>query len=164
VTDWLWQKLDIFLAAVVVAVAGMAACQGHEVMVQYTQRLGAQVNEAREHLADVQGGLRYRVMGETARAELEADARKKFNSLKQAEDAFVHANVITRPLILASHRDNPTLASAWHGFTPTLPLTAGSAFYAFLGMLGGFAIYEIVKFPVMLLVREPRRRKFRRRG
>jgi hypothetical protein len=31
-------------------------------------------------------------------------------------------------------------------------------------MIGGFVIYEIVKFPVAAILREPRKRKFRKRG
>ena len=60
-TDWFWQKVDVFIAAIFVAVAGIAACQGHEVMVQYIQRLATETNEARLHLLDTQTGLRYRV-------------------------------------------------------------------------------------------------------
>ena len=162
--NWFWQKLDLFLAAAVIALAGVAGVQGHEVMVQYIQRLDVQVDEARDHLADVQTGLRYRVMGDTIRDELEAEAQKIFNTLKQEQDAVVHANALTRPFALARHPDKTVLASTWHGFTPALPVTAGAALYAFIGMIVGFVVYEAVKLPVVLLIREPRRRKFRRRG
>ena len=33
-----------------------------------------------------------------------------------------------------------------------------------MGMILGFILYEVVKLPVVILIEEPRRRKFRRRG
>jgi hypothetical protein len=163
VADWFWQKVDVFLAAIFVAVAGVAASQGHEVMVQYIERLSTEANEARLHLLDTQSGLRYRVMGETARAELEDQAKIRFNQLQRAEDTVVHANPLIRPLALVKNHDAGILSSTWHDFTPRVPATAGGAVYAFIGTLIGFMIYEIVKLPVLVL-REPKRRKFRRRA
>ncbi|TAL01869.1 MAG: DUF2937 family protein [Rhodospirillaceae bacterium] len=162
--SWFWQKLDLFLAATVIALAGVAASQGHEVIVQYIQQLDARVDQARDHLTDVQTGLRYRVMGDTVRAELEAEAQGIFNTLKQKQDAVVGANALTRPVALARHRDKAILANTWHGFRPALPTTAGAALYAVIGMILGFIAYEAIKVPIMFIVREPRRRKFRRRG
>jgi hypothetical protein len=43
-------------------------------------------------------------------------------------------------------------------------MTPGSIAFTIIGMIVGFAAYEVVKFPVVLLLREPRRRKFRKRG
>ena len=133
-------------------------------MVQYIQRLGAQVDEARDHLADVRTGLRYRVMGDTVRAELEAKAQGTFNTLKREQDAVVGADPITRPVAFALHRDPAILANTRRAFRPALPATVGAALYALIGMVVGFIAYEAIKFPVVFLVREPRRRKFRRRG
>lgn len=162
-TDWFWQKVDVFVAAIFVAVAGIAACQGHEVMVQYLQRLSTEVNEARLHVIDTQTGLRYRVMGDQARAELEADAKTRFNVLNHALDSVAHANPLLRPLALVKTHDGETLSETWREFRPTVPATAGGAVYAFIGMLIGFAIYEVIKLPI-LVVRQSRRRRFRRRG
>ncbi len=162
-TDWFWEKVDIFVAAIFVAVAGIAACQGHAVMVQYIQRLSAEVNEARFHLADTQSGLRYRVMGDTVRAEAEDAAKTRFNQLKRAQDSVVRANPLIRPLALAKTHDDGTISETWREFQPTVPATVGSGIYALFGALIGFVIYEIVKLPLLIL-REPRRRKFRKRG
>jgi hypothetical protein len=164
VSGWLWQKIDVFLAAAVIAVGGLLACQGHTFMAQYVEHLGREVREAGAHLADTQSGLRYRVMGETVRAELEAKAQKRYTALKRSEESIVGANVLTRPLLYAAYRDPDVAADTKRDFKPELPSSAGSIAYVVLGMLVGFIVYEIVKFPVMMLLREPRRRRFRRRG
>jgi len=164
VTDWFWQKADGFLAAIAVAIAGILACQGHGFLAQYVQRHGAETATARAHLTDVQSGLRYRVMGESVRAELETTAQARYSKLKKAENAIVGANVLTRPLMYVTYRDQTIAAATEQNFKPVLPSSAGSVLYTFGGMVLGFALYEVVKFPLVMLVREPRRRKFRRRG
>jgi hypothetical protein len=163
VADWFWQKVDVFVAAVFVALAGIAACQGHEVMVQYLQRLSTNENEARLHLTDTQSGLRYRVMGDEVRAELEADAKTRFDQLHHALDFVARANPLIRPLALVKTHDSETLTETWRDFKPAVPATAGGAVYAFLGMLVGFVVYEVLKLPIVV-VRNSRRRRFRRRG
>jgi len=164
VASWFWQKLDLFLAAAVIALAGVAASQSHEVLVQYIQRLSADVDEAQAHLTDVRTGLRYRVMGDTVRAELEAEAQGTYTTLKREQDAVAGANPLFRPLAFARHSDTAILANTRRAFRPAAPTTIGGWLYTFIGMIAGFVAYEAVKFPVMFLVREPRRRKFRRRG
>ncbi len=119
---------------------------------------------ARAHLADVQSGLRYRVMGETVRVELETAARSRYAKLKKGADAIGGGNVVTRPLMFATYHDDAIAAATERDFKPMLPASAGSMFYTLAGMVLGFVLYEIVKFPLVMLVREPRRRKFRRRG
>jgi hypothetical protein len=163
VADWFWQKVDVFIAAVFVAVAGIAACQGHEVMVQYIERLASETDQARLHLLDTQSGLRYRVMGDTVRAEHQANAKSRFDKLKRALDTVTRAPAAIRPLAMVKDHDAPTLAKTRAEFQPAMPTTIGGAVYALVGALVGFVIYEIVKLPV-LMVREPKRRRFRRRG
>jgi len=162
-SDWFWQKFDVFLAALFVASAGVAACQGHAVMSQYIRALSVEVEDAKLHLTDVQGGLRYRVMGPTVRAELEQDAKSRFTHLKRAQDAVADANPLIRPLALARTHDDATLSSTWRGFVPVIPMTAGAVLYALLGAIIGFVIYELIKLPVVAVL-EPRRRRFRKRG
>jgi hypothetical protein len=163
VTDWFWQKVDVFIAAIFVAVAGIMACQGHEVLEQYIQRLAVETDQARLHLLDTQSGLRYRVMGDEARAEHEAEAKSRFDKLKRALDTVTSAPQPVRPLALIKAHDAETLAKARAEFQPAMPTTLGDVIYGLIGALVGFVIYEIVKLPV-LLIREPKRRRFRRRG
>ena len=105
-------------------VGGVAGSQGEAFAVQYIQRLGGHLDEARDHLADVQSGLRYRVMGDVVRDELEAKATNRFKKLKHDYDAIAHGNVITRPFAFARAYDPAALDVARRGFKPALPATA----------------------------------------
>src|ERR1700722_8200199 len=96
--SWFLQKLDIFLAAAVIALTAAAASQGQAFIVQYIQRAGGHLDEARAHLEDVQTGLRYRVMGDTVRSELEVDAKARVAVLTRAYESVKTANVFMRPV------------------------------------------------------------------
>src|SRR4051812_7517996 len=98
--SWFGEKLDSFLAAVLIALCGIAGSQGQAFAVQYIQRLGGHLDEARDHLADVQTGLRYRVMGDTVRGELETEAKGRVAVLDVAYSAVKDANVLTRPIAI----------------------------------------------------------------
>jgi hypothetical protein len=102
-------------------------------------------------------------MGDTVRAEHQAEAKSRFDKLKRALDTVARAPALIRPLALAKDHDAETLAKTRAEFQPAMPATVGAAAYALFGALIGFVIYEIVKLPV-LIVREPKRRRFRRRG
>ena len=151
------------MAAAVIAAVALAASQGHAFMQQYVTQLGQRVAAAQTHLDDVHNGLRYRIMAEKVRAELERETQTRFNELSKSQDAVAGANILIRPLALARHYDSETLTATQRAFVPSLPSGVGGSFYVFFGMIAGFLLYEFLKFPVMVLVREPRRRKFRRR-
>jgi hypothetical protein len=161
--SWLWSKIDAFLAAAAIAAMGVAGAQGQAFMVQYMQRLAGQLDQARAHFADVQTGLRYRVMGDAVRAELEAAARARVTSLERAYGAVKAANVLTRPVAMLRNLESDALAGTERSFVPALPLSAEAVAYTLAGMICGFALYEIVKLPVVAIARGPRRRKFRKR-
>jgi hypothetical protein len=162
--SWFLQKLDAFLAAAVIALTAAVASQGQAFVVQYLQRAGGHLDEARSHLADVQTGLRYRVMGETVRGELEVDAKARVAVLTRAYESVKNANVFVRPLAILRNGEADIVAGTRRDFVPALPLDADSITYTFIGAVAGFILYEIVRLPVLLLAREPRRRKFRKRG
>ena len=160
---WIWQKLDSFLGAAVIAAAGVAASQAQAFMVQYVQRLGGHLDEASAQLSNVQNGLRYRLMSETVRKELGADAGGRVADLKAAYDAIAEANFFVKPFALLRHADATMLAATWRDFVPALPATADGYAYVGMVMILGFVVYEAAKLPVVFLIQEPRRRKFRRR-
>ncbi len=162
--EWIGRKLDAFLGAMVVAAAAIAASQAHAFLIQYVQRLGGHLDEAKAHLDNVQHGLRYQLMSDTVRKELEDEASKRVAELQNAYHAIADADVVTKPFALLRHADPNMLAGTWHDFVPALPATTDSIFYIVIAMVLGFAVYEIVKLPVVLLLQEPRRRKFRRRA
>jgi hypothetical protein len=162
--SWFVQKLNIFVAASAIALAAAVASQGQAFAVQYLQRAGSHLEEARAHLEDVQSGLRYRVMGETVRAELEADARTRVTALDRAYTKVKKASPLLRPFAILQYGDHEIVTDTRHDFIPALPTTAGSITFTVLGMVLGFVVFEVVKLPLAVFARDPRRRRFRKRG
>ncbi len=162
--SWVFHKLDTLLGGAVIGAGGVAASQAQAFMIQYIQRLGGHFDEAKLHLNNVQHGLRYQLMSETVRKELEAEAQRRVAALQNAYEAIVEANVFARPFAFLRHADTGMIAATWRDFVPSLPASTGSIAYIVAGMLLGFLAYEIVKLPVTTLLVEPRRRKFRKRG
>jgi hypothetical protein len=162
--DWIWRKLDSFLSGTVIAVSGVAASQAQAFMVQYVQRLGGHLDEAKAQLNSVQHGLRYQLMNETVRKELETEASNRVAQLQNAYTAITDANVVTKPFALLRHADSTMLAGTWRDFVPALSASADSITYVVMAMILGFIVYEGIKLPVTMILVEPRRRKFRKRG
>lgn len=133
-------------------------------MMQYVQRLAGLLGEAKTHLNNVQNGLRYRLMSETVRKEMETDARNRLADLQDAYQSIADTNVLFRPVAFLRRADDALLADTWRAFVPALPTAAEGTLYVAVAMIAGFLLYELMKFPVTVLLLEPRRRKFRRRG
>ena len=161
--DWFWRKLDTLLGAVGVAGSGVAASQAQAFMVQYVQRLGGHLDEAKLVLNNIQHGLRYQLMSATVRKELEAEATRRVGELQSAYTAIADASFFAKPFQLLRYADPLMITGTWRDFTPMLPANADGIAYVIAAMILGFAVYEIVKLPI-LLIAEPRQRKFKRRG
>ena len=161
--EWIWRKLDAFAGAVVIAVAGIVASQGQTFIVQYIQRLGGHLDEATAQLLNVQTGLRYKLMSETVRKEIETDAQSRVDQLQGAYDAIVGANIFTRPFAFFGHAEPAIVAGTWHDFVPALPLDATTITYVIMGMILGFLFYEFIKLPVLAVTHGSHRRRFKRR-
>lgn len=159
--DWVWRKIDVLIAAAFVSAAALGASQSHAFMTQYEERLGRELEQARVRLNEVKTGLRYKLMSDIVRAELEATAQSRFDQLNTAHTVISGASII-KPYALARHKEERLMEETRRGFVASLPQGPGGIIYAIVGAVVGFAIYEIIKLPVMLLVR-PRQRKFRRR-
>lgn len=162
--DWIAQKLDTFLAAVVVAAMAIGACQSQAFIIQYLHRLNGQLSAAKVELAGIETGLRYKLMSDTVRKEIESAARGRAEALQDSYDSVAHTPLFVRPLILARSGDRTLMDTTWREFVPALPTTPGSVAFAVVGMIIGFLIYEAIKFPFVFLIREPKKRKFRKRG
>lgn len=162
--EWLAHKLDTFLAAVVIAAMAIAACQSQVFIIQYLSRQNAQLAVAKAELAGVETGLRYKLMSDTVRKEIETGARTRAAALQASYDSVARSNLFARPLILARSGDQALMQATWRDFVPALPETSGSIAFTIVGLVLGFVIYEVIKFPFALLLREPKRRKFRKRG
>ncbi|MGE4062601.1 MAG: DUF2937 family protein [Rhodospirillaceae bacterium] len=161
--EWFWRKVDVLIAAIFVAGMAVAASQGHAFMSQYEERLTRDLEQARARLNEVKTGLRYKLMSDVVRTELETTAQTRFNQLEAAHDAIAGSWAIAKPYALMRHREERLVAETERGFIPRMPRDAGGIFYTVFGALLGFVAYEIVRLPVTLLAR-PRQRKFRRRS
>ena len=162
--EWIARRLDTFLAAVIIAAAAIAACQSQAFIMQYLNRLNGELTAAKTELAGIETGLRYKLMSDTVRKEIETAARTHAQTLQSSYDSVAETNLFARPLILARSGDRALMETTWRSFVPALPETPGSIAFAVAGMILGFMVYEAIKFPFLLLLREPRRRKFRKRG
>lgn len=159
--EWVWRKVDVLVAAAFVAAGAIGASQGHAFMIQYEEHLGRDLAQARSRLNDVKTGLRYKLMSEVVRGELEATAQTHFDQLNVAHTSIAGSSIL-KPYALVRHQEPVLLAETERTFVPRLPTTIGGIFFAVLGAVIAFAIYEVIKLPVELVVR-PRQRKFRRR-
>lgn len=161
--SWIWRKLDTFLGAMVIALTGITASQGQTFITQYLQRLGGHLGEAETQLAAIQTELRYKLMDETVRVELEANAQSRVSDLQNAYDGIINANIFMRPFTFFGHAESAIVAGTWDGFMPALPLDTASIIYVFMGMVLGFLIYEFMKLPTFVFKHRSTRRRFRHR-
>ena len=161
--EWIAHKLDTFLAAVVIAVAAIAAWQGQAFMSEYLHRLDGQLTEARSQVTAIQTGLRYKLMSDTVRKEIETTATARAATLQASYDTVAKTNLFTRPIALARHGDPVLLDSTWRSFATSSALSQDAIAYAVIAMVLGFIAYEVVKLPLLLLL-QPKKRRFRRRA
>ncbi|MEQ8509215.1 MAG: DUF2937 family protein [Rhodospirillaceae bacterium] len=161
---WLLQKIDMLIGASLAAIAGMGASQIQAFIDQYVQRLGGHLDEAKLNLDRIETGVRYQTMSDTVRRELETDAKLRVSELQSGYDAITTSDVITRPFTFFQHADEAIMAGTWTDFVPAVPLDINAFVYIGLGIVCTLIIYEIVKFPLVLIFSQPRKRKFRKRG
>jgi len=161
---WIWRKIDAFLGAAVIAASGVAASQAQAFIVQYIQRLGGHLDEASAHLNNVQNGLRYKLMNETVRKELETDAQARVDTLSGAYHAIADTNIFFKPIAFLRHADPAIVSGTWRDFVPSLSASADSIVAIIIAMILGFLIYEVVKLPLVAVAQGAPRKKFRRRG
>lgn len=161
--DWLTDKLDRLFAALWIAAFGIMAAQIEPLATQYMARSAAQLAEAEAHLGNVQTGLRYQTMAEVTRDELETAAQQTLAEARAAHEAVAAPSHLIRPIALWQWADGAMRDETIAAFVPALPMTTWGVIYTVLGVLIGFAAYEFVKWPVVGLLRSPRRR-FKKRG
>lgn len=162
--DWLLQKLDMVLGAGFAATVGMGASQAQAFINQYLQRLGGHLDEAKLNLDRIENGVRYQTMSTTVRQELEADATLRVQELQYSYDSIANAGLFAKPLALFKTADDSIIAGTWTDFVPAVPLDTNALIYIGVGIVLALIVYEIVKFPVVYALGQPRRRKFRKRG
>lgn len=161
--DWLTDKLDRLFAALWIAAFGIMAAQIEPLATQYMARSAAQLAKAEAHLGNVQTGLRYQTMAEVTRGELETVARQTLAEARAAHEAVAAPSPLLRPIALWRWADRTMRDETMTAFVPAVPMTTWAVTYTVLGVLIGFAAYELVKWLVVGLLRSPRRRLKKRR-
>lgn len=147
---WLLRKLDMLIGGAIAGTAGAAASQLQAFILQYLQRLGGHVDEARRAYDTVLHGQRYQDMAAPARDLIARDALERVNELQAAHDAIQGAGLVAKPFVFARHVDMAIAQRTWEAFTPALPIDAGGLIYAGMGLIAGLVLYEIAKAPLAL--------------
>ena len=161
---WMLKKIDLLIGAGFAAVVAMAASQTQALIDQYLQRLGGHLDEAKLNLDRILNGVRYQTMSESARRELEADARLRVSELGTAYTAIVDSGIVSRPFVFLRHADDSILNGTLTDFVPAVPLDANALTYSLMGIVLALIVYEIIKFPFVYVIGQPRRRRFKKRG
>lgn len=162
--SWIWKKIDMLIGAICATAAAMAASQTQAFLQQYLQRLGGHLDEARLYLDNVQTGVRYQVMSDAVRRELETEAQARVSELQTAFDAISNAGVFARPFVFLREFDDGILTGTMNSFVPALPLESSALVYVIVGMVLALVIYEIIKLPFVAIFHQPRKRRFKKRG
>ena len=155
--SWATRKIDSLIGAVFGAIAGASASQFDAFVLQYLQRLGGHLDEARRNYGLVMDGERYRDMAAEARAILVSDARARMDDLEAAWRAIADTDLLHRPWAFARHVDAEIAQRTWETFRPVLPFDATGLIYAACGLAIGLIVYELLKAPFALIFTRRRR-------
>lgn len=161
--SWIWSRIDRLLGAAVVGFGGAAGSQLSPLIAQYQARANAVLTAAAAKLSEIQTGIKYQVMAETVRSDLATAARQEVAAARADHDPVAAANIITKPFRLWQHADSAIFDETWRNFVPALPATAEAVSYTIAGVLLGFLVYEIVRFPVVAIATGAPKRRFRRK-
>ena len=151
--EWLLRKVDTLTGAFVAGAGGAAASQLQAFILQYLQRLGGHVDEARRAYDAILTGERYQAMAAPARDLIAQDALGRLNDLEGARDAIQEAGLLTKPFAFIAHIDLEVARGTWQSFAPVLPVDLAGLLYAGMGLVAGLVLYEIAKAPLRLLRR-----------
>jgi len=143
---WVLDKIDRLAGTLFAALLGVAASQFQAFVQAYLQRLGGHLDEARRmaHEFETRGGVGDAAPGEQVVAVLQ----QRIAELEAAIRAIGEANPYMKPVAFFAHMDPDIAAAAAKNFTPALPLDTPGLVYAFAGAILGWAVWEIVKWPV----------------
>jgi len=162
--DWVLGAIDRLIAAIWIAAFAIVAAQAEPFATQYSARTAQQLSQAQAHLKDVQTGVRYQTMAQPARTELETEARQELSQWQSTHDTVANAQPLLKPLALWRGSDATILDATWRNFTPALPTSTWGMIGTVIGVLIGFALYEALKWPVVLLLQSRPKRRFKKRG
>lgn len=157
-----WAKILTLIGAGIAALGAASAAQGPAFVQAYLQRLGGHIDEARRTLNEISGGDAARIVGDgQARDQLVDAFATRLSDLEAARNAIESATPLWQPVMLGLHGDRDIASAAAEAFTPAMPFDATSLVYAFVGLLIGWAFWELCQWPVKVKLRRRRARRQR---
>ncbi|MBO6784662.1 MAG: DUF2937 family protein [Alphaproteobacteria bacterium] len=154
---WAWAKLVALVGTGVAAVCAAASAQGPALVQAYLQRLGGHIDEARRTLQGFVDGTTGRLVADEAtRQRLIDEFSRRVSELEQARARIVDAHPLLQPVELARNADPDILSATVDAFTPAMPLDTTSLVYAGAGLAIGWAVWEVVQWPLRARARRHR--------
>ncbi|MDA1132950.1 MAG: DUF2937 family protein [Proteobacteria bacterium] len=144
---WLLRRLDSFVSTLFAALAGIAASQFLSFVQQYRQRLGGHLAEAQFNVRQTMDGPVYRGMDAEAQRQLLGPLVGRVNDLNDANTALATARPWELPWAFLQAADWEIASGALADFQPALPVDAASLLYTAAGLLLGWAVYDLLKWP-----------------
>lgn len=154
--NWLLGRLDRLIGTVIGAFSGLAASQTQAYIQAYLQRLGGHIDEARATYQKLQTGEFLPGTDGPAQERIAAAFGRRADDLTQAYSAIANADVFERPWQFIAHMDRAIAEATLTSFTPALPLDTASLVFALAGVVLGWLLYEVVKFPLRLVTGQRR--------
>jgi hypothetical protein len=158
----LW--LDRWVDRIVCVLGAVAVAQGPSFMLQYLQRLGGHLDEARRQLgllvaAAEKSGRPWQEWVQSARSQPDAtvsdlarvleESHARAESLERAHHTLRDAGLWERPFLFVRHLDVEIFSGTWGDYQPTVPTTAEGAVYALAGMTLALVLYRGVVAPLV---------------
>ncbi|MDX2186865.1 MAG: DUF2937 family protein [Opitutaceae bacterium] len=169
-TSAIGRWFDRWADRIACVIGAVLAAQGPSFMLQYLQRLGGHLDEARRQLALLvsaaeKSGRPWREWAESAQANSDAavaelgkviiDSHARVEHLQQAHDSLAQASVFSRPIVFLRDLDTQVFSGTWSDYSPTVPTTVEGAVYAFVGMVLAWSLYSLLTEPARRLASRP---------
>ena len=156
---WAWAKILTLIGAAIAAVFAAGSAQGPAFVQAYLQRLGGHIDEARRTVEELRNGAVSRsVTDDGSRERLVEAFTARLAELEASRDAILNAHPLWQPLAMARQADRDIASAMADALTPAMPLDPNSLIYAVIGLALGWAIWELLQWPVKARVRKRRAR------
>jgi len=157
---WVWAKVLTLIGAGIAAVFAAGSAQGPAFVQAYLQRLGGHIDEARRTVFELrEGAISRAVPDDVARERLLDAFVARLADLEASRDAIVNAHPLLRPVIMTQQADRDIASATAQAFTPAMPLDPSSLIYAAIGLVIGWAVWELAQWPVRARLRKRRQRR-----
>lgn len=163
--------IDRWADRIVCVIGAVLLAQGPSFMLQYLQRLGGHLDEARRHhlilvKAAEKSGSPWRDWAERAQGSSDAavasmgrvviDSHERVEILERAHRDLAQASLFSRPFVFLRDVDGEIFSGTWADYSPTVPTTAEGAVYALVGMAAGWGLYSLLAAPIRMRLGRPR--------